>query len=96
MSSPCQSRKFLLEEAQRRACSEQYGKSANLDSALGVYSRFLREYLDTDAPITPHDAAIACALQEIAHIQTGTRQTNNYVNALVYLAMAGELSREEK
>ena len=96
MSNPCQSRKFLLEEAQRRACSEQGDKCINLVSALGVYSRFLREYLDTDAPITPHDAAIACALQEIANIQSGTRTTNNYVNALEYLAMAGELSREEK
>jgi hypothetical protein len=91
-----QTRKFILEEAQRCVCADREQQYGPPESNFGLIARLWREYLDTDNPISAHDVAIMMAMVKIARIKSGQRKTDNYVDLAGYAACAGELSRQEK
>lgn len=50
--------------------------------------------LDLDEPISPHMVGIMLATMKISRIATSPRHTDSYIDALAYIAGAGELATD--
>lgn len=84
----------LLKAAENCICQDrdiQYGSPENSFSRIAEY---WATYLGVD--ITAHDVGIMMALFKIARIDTGHCKDDNYIDAIGYIACAGEIGKGQK
>lgn len=80
----------LLKEAENCICRDrdiQYGSPEN---SFGEIAKMWSGYLDKE--ITAHDVGVMMTLFKIARIKTGHIKSDNYIDAIGYIACAGEMS----
>lgn len=95
-------RKHILDEAEKCVCQdrqEQYGEPENNFRVIAAfwddYLRARRYISGFNFSLKPHDVAMMMALLKIGRIATGQFHEDSYIDAIGYLALAGELAGGE-
>lgn len=85
---------WFLDEA--RKCitgdrQDKYGRAErNFETISNLWNVYLGDKLKGN--LSPNDIGVMMALMKIARIASGTQQTDSYVDAIGYLALAGEIA----
>lgn len=87
-------REYFLEEAKKCVCGgrdQDYGKP---EDNFGQIAMFWKDYLDVE--IRPEQVPVMMALMKIARVKRNPTQEDSYIDAIGYLACAGEIATKEK
>ena len=86
-------RQYFLHKAEECICvdrEEQYGSP---EDSFGMISKLWSIYLGRE--ILPKDVAVMMALLKIARITGGRFKADSYIDAIGYMACAGEIAETE-
>lgn len=86
-------RKEFLSAAEKCVCNGKGNEYGTLEDNFGLIARLWTVYLG--CPISDVDAAIMMNLLKIARIKTGVNKEDSFVDAIGYMACAGELAETE-
>ena len=85
---------WFLDEARKcitKDRQDKYGRAErNFDTISNLWNVYLGDKLKGN--LSPNDIGVMMALMKIARIASGTQQTDSYVDAIGYLALAGEIA----
>lgn len=85
---------WFLDEARKcitRDRQDKYGRAErNFETISNLWNVYLGDKLKGN--LSPNDVGVMMALMKIARIASGTQQTDSYVDAIGYLALAGEIA----
>ena len=68
-------------------------KRVNHENIAGLWSAYLSRRIDRDAPLTGADVALMMVLLKVARTLAGVHNDDDFVDAVGYAAIAGELSQ---
>jgi hypothetical protein len=87
-------RKRILELAEQCICRDREYEYGKPESNLALIADFWNDYIGNrmEGKFDAEDVAIMMALLKIARITTGTFKADSYIDAVGYLALAGELT----
>lgn len=88
---------FCLEAARLVSSdrAKQHGdKRQNHDNIAALWNAWLTIRREPGAVLSARDVTVMMALLKIARMETGSINSDDYVDSLGYLALAGELSAE--
>lgn len=80
----------VLQAAEKCVCGDRDEQYGNPEDSFTVIADLWGAYRDEH--YKPHDVAIMLALMKIARIVTGVQKEDSYVDAVGYLACAGEIA----
>jgi len=85
---------WFLDEARKcitETRKDKYGHAErNFETISDLWNVYLGDRLKGN--LSPNDIGVMMALMKIARIASGTQQTDSYVDAIGYLALAGEIA----
>lgn len=101
--SPCRielaeaasTRASLLAAAEKCVCHDRETQYGTPENNFGLIARYWTLYLDGRSEPTAKDVGIMLALLKVARIQSGQTKEDNYVDAIGYMACAGEIALKE-
>lgn len=99
-------REEILAAAQKCVCGDREQDYGSPERSFGVIGQFWETYLQEkcleprrdgplDVHILPEDVAAMMCLFKIARIATGRFKEDSYIDAVGYMACAGEVASEE-
>ena len=98
-------RKEILEAAEKCVCGDREQDYGSPERSFGVIGQFWETYLrekclvrrsgPVEAQVLPEDVAAMMCLFKIARIATGRFKEDSYIDAVGYMACAGEVASEE-
>lgn len=98
-------RKEILEAAEKCVCGDREQDYGSPERSFGVIGQFWETYLQekclvrrsgpVEAQVLPEDVAAMMCLFKIARIATGRFKEDSYIDAVGYMACAGEVASEE-
>nr|DAT52118.1 MAG TPA: hypothetical protein [Caudoviricetes sp.] len=99
-------REEILAAAQKFVCGDREQDYGSPERSFGVIGRFWETYLQEkcleprcgvppEVQILPEDVAVMMCLFKIARIATGRFKEDSYIDAVGYMACAGEVASEE-
>lgn len=98
-------REEILAAAQKCVCGDREQDYGSPERSFGVIGQFWETYLQekclvrksgpVEARVLPEDVAAMMCLFKIARIATGRFKEDSYIDAVGYMACAGEVASEE-
>lgn len=98
-------RKEILEAAEKCVCGDREQDYGSPERSFRVIGQFWETYLQEkclvrksgpiEAQVLPEDVAAMMCLFKIARIATGRFKEDSYIDAVGYMACAGEVASEE-
>ena len=87
-------RKQILELAEQCICCDREYEYGKPESNLALIADFWNDYIGNRMQDCFHaeDVAVMMALLKVARITTGTFKADSYIDAVGYLALAGEIA----
>lgn len=87
-------RKQILAEAEQCICCDRENEYGHPEDNLGKVADFWNDYIGCrmESKFDAEDVAIMMALLKVARITTGTFKADSYIDAVGYLALAGEMA----
>lgn len=85
---------WFLDEARKCITGDRQDQYGHAERNFEVISDLWNVYLGDrmKGNLSPADVGVMMALMKIARIASGTQQTDSYVDAIGYLALAGEIA----
>lgn len=95
-------RKWFLSEAEECICRDRENQYGGIENSFRIIACLWEAYLkekclipDGYIEILPEDVGVMMALLKIGRIATGSFKEDSYVDAIGYLACAGELANSK-
>jgi len=87
-------RKQILAEAEQCICRNREHEYGKPESNLALIADFWNDYIGNrmEGNLHAEDVAVMMALLKVARIATGTFKADSYIDAVGYLALAGEMA----
>ena len=82
-------RKEILKRSKDIVCSERETEYGDVNENFKIIANFWSDYLGV--VITEKDVSCMMSLLKIARIKTGEPKLDNYIDAIGYLALGGEI-----
>lgn len=86
-------RQYFLHKAEECICVDREEQYGNPEDSFGMISKLWSIYLDRE--ISPENVVIMMALLKIARIAKGRFKADSYIDAIGYMACAGEIAGKE-
>lgn len=88
-------RASLLAAAEKCVCHDRESQYGTPENNFGLIASYWTLYLNGCSEPTAKDVGIMLALLKVARIQSGQTKEDNYVDAIGYMACAGEIALKE-
>ena len=86
-------RQYFLHKAEECICVDREEQYGNPEDSFGTIAKLWSVYLGYE--LTAEDVANMMALLKMGRIATGRHKNDSYVDAIGYLACAGEIAGKE-
>ena len=82
----------LLAEASCLIHGDRQNQYGDIDESWERIGKLWSSLLDLDEPISPQTVGLMLALMKISRIAVSPKHTDSYIDALAYIAGAGEIA----